>query len=48
MTYLYYKSSTYTSNLKPDEKTINQWTHLANKKNWRYIQIKQGLPKIFI
>jgi len=29
MTYLYYKTSTYTSNAKPNEKTINQWNHLA-------------------
>ena len=31
MTYLYYKSSTYTSNLKPNDKTIKQWKHLADK-----------------
>jgi hypothetical protein len=28
MTYLYYKTSTLTSNTKPNEKTINQWTHI--------------------
>ena len=32
MTYLYYKTSTMTSNVKPNEKTIEQWTHLADKK----------------
>ena len=32
MTYLYYKSSTYTSNQKPNEKTIEQWRHLSEKK----------------
>ena len=42
MTYLYYKSSTYTSNLKPNEKTINQWKHLADKKNWRITQLPNG------
>tara|TARA_R110002020_G_scaffold380466_3_gene591711 strand:- start:126 stop:416 length:291 start_codon:yes stop_codon:yes gene_type:complete len=41
MTYLYYKSST-TGNQKPNEKTINQWTHLADKKNWRITQLPNG------
>ena len=42
MTYLYYKTSTYTSNQKPNEKTIKQWTHLAEKKNWRITQLPNG------
>jgi len=42
MTYLYYKTSTYTSNVKPNEKTINQWEHLADKKNWRITQLPNG------
>ena len=42
MTYLYYKTSTMTSNVKPNEKTINQWTHLADKKNWRITQLPNG------
>jgi len=42
MTYLYYKTSTYTSNQKPDEKTINQWKHLADKANWRITQLPNG------
>ena len=42
MTYLYYKTSTYTSNQKPNETTINQWTHLADKKNWRITQLPTG------
>ena len=42
MTYLYYKTSTYTSNSKPNEKTINQWKHLADKKNWRITQLPNG------
>ena len=42
MTYLYYKTSTMTSNVKPNEKTINQWTHLADKKNWRITQLANG------
>ena len=42
MTYLYYKTSTYTSNQKPNEATINQWNHLAQKKNWRITQLPNG------
>ena len=42
MTYLYYKTSTYTSNVKPNEKTINQWKHLADKSNWRITQLPNG------
>ena len=34
MTYLYYKTSTATYNQKPNEKTIEEWKHLADKKNW--------------
>ena len=42
MTYLYYKTSTLTSTNKPNEKTINQWKHLADKKNWRITQLPNG------
>jgi len=42
MTYLYYKTSTITSNTKPSEKTINQWKHLADKSNWRITQLPNG------
>tara|TARA_R110001606_G_scaffold8927_1_gene39129 strand:- start:908 stop:1198 length:291 start_codon:yes stop_codon:yes gene_type:complete len=42
MTYLYYKTSTYTSNQKPNEKTIKEWKHLAEKKNWRITQLPNG------
>jgi hypothetical protein len=42
MTYLYYKTSTYTSNQKPNQETINQWQHLAEKKNWRITQLPNG------
>ena len=43
MTYLYYKTSTYTSNIKPNEATIKQWKHLAEKSNWRITQLPNGL-----
>ena len=42
MTYLYYKTSTATYNQKPNEKTINQWKHLADKANWRITQLPNG------
>ena len=41
MTYLYYKTSS-TGTIKPNEKTINQWKHLATKKNWRITQLPNG------
>tara|TARA_R100000458_G_scaffold39606_2_gene37108 strand:- start:9 stop:299 length:291 start_codon:yes stop_codon:yes gene_type:complete len=42
MTYLYYKSSYTTNTTKPNEKTIEQWKHLAEKKNWRITQLPNG------
>ena len=42
MTYLYYKSSYTTNTTKPNEKTINQWKHLAEKANWRITQLANG------
>ena len=42
MTYLYYKTSTMTGTQKPNEKTLEQWTHLADKKNWRITQLPNG------
>ena len=41
MTYLYYKTST-TGTVKPNEKIINQWKHLSEKKNWRITQLPNG------
>jgi hypothetical protein len=43
MTYLYYKTSTNTvGNQKPTKETINDWKHLAEKKNWRITQLSNG------
>ena len=42
MTYLYYKTSSTTHTIKPNEKTINQWKHLADKSNWRITQLPNG------
>tara|TARA_R110002020_G_scaffold473641_2_gene703232 strand:- start:256 stop:549 length:294 start_codon:yes stop_codon:yes gene_type:complete len=42
MTYLYYKSTTSTTESKISEKTISEWKHLAEKKNWRITQLPNG------
>ena len=42
MTYLYYKTSTYSGTPKVNENTINQWTHLSDKSNWRITQLPNG------
>ena len=42
MTYLYYRSTSSTYPIKPNEKTNNQWKHLAEKKNWRITQLPNG------
>ena len=42
MTYLYYKSSTYSGTPKVNENTINQWKHLSDKTNWRITQLPNG------
>ena len=42
MTYLYYKTSSSTHTIKPNEKTIDQWKHLSDKKNLRITQLPNG------
>ena len=42
MTYLYYKSTTSTTEPKVSEKSISEWKHLAEKKNWRITQLSNG------
>ena len=42
MTYIYYKSSTYTAEPKVSEKQLDEWKHLAEKKNWRITQLSNG------
>jgi len=42
MTYLYYKTSSWTGNPQVNEKTKKQWQHLADKKNWRITQLPNG------
>ena len=42
MTYIYYKSSTYSTEPKISEKQLDEWKHLATKKNWRITQLPNG------
>ena len=42
MTYLYYRSTTSTSEPKISEKQLDEWKHLADKKNWRITQLPNG------
>ena len=42
MTYIYYKSSRYTTEPKISDKQLDEWKHLAEKKNWRITQLPNG------
>ena len=42
MTYIYYKSSSYTTEPKISDKQLAEWRHLADKKNWRITQLPNG------
>ena len=42
MTYFYYRSTTGTSEPKVSDKTMAEWRHLAEKKNWRITQLPNG------
>ena len=42
MTYFYYKTNTWNSQPQTDDKTINFWKHLSEKKHWRIVQLPNG------
>ena len=42
MTYFYYKTNTWNSQPQLSEETVNLWKHLAEKKNWRIVQLPNG------
>ena len=42
MTYFYYKTDTWNSQPQTDDKTINFWKHLSEKKHWRIVQLPNG------
>ena len=43
MTFLY-TSRDFTSATRPDQRMINLWKHITEKKNWRIVQ----LPNVFL
>lgn len=42
MTYLYYRTTTTGGQPKVTKKTRSEWKHLANKENWRIVQLPNG------
>ncbi len=42
MTYLYHQRTTSTTEPHISAKTIAEWKHLAEKKNWRITQLPNG------
>ena len=42
MTYFYYKTNSWSSQPQINEETIKFWKHLAEKKNWRIVQLPNG------
>ena len=42
MTFLYRTQSWSSTSQHPSEDMINLWKHLANKKNWRIVQLPNG------
>ena len=42
MTYFYYKTNTWTSQPQVTEDQIKLWKLLAEKKNWRIVQLPNG------
>jgi hypothetical protein len=42
MTYFYSTRTSWTGQPQTDEKTIDAWKHLADKKNWRIVQLPNG------
>ncbi len=42
MTFLYRTQSWRSTSQHPSEDMINLWKHLANKKNWRIVQLPNG------
>jgi len=42
MTYFYYQTSSFNTNEKPSQETIELWQSLTKKKNWRIVQLSNG------
>lgn len=39
---LFYSSTTWEQNPKPNEKTVKYWEQSANKSNWRIVELPNG------
>ena len=42
MTFLY-TSRDFSSATRPDQRMINLWKHITEKKNWRIVQLPNGV-----
>ena len=42
MTFLYTRTNTWNSTPQPDQRMINLWKHITEKKNWRIVQLPNG------
>ena len=42
MTYYYYKTWTMPNGQPPNQETVNMWKHLADKTNWRIVELPNG------
>ena len=39
---LFYQTNSWSTNTQPTEDIINLWKHIADKKNWRIVQLING------
>ena len=39
---VYYSTNTWTSQPQPDQNRLKLWNHIANKANWRIVQLPNG------
>mgnify|MGYP003109535517 CR=1 FL=1 len=42
MTGFFYSTRTWNSQPQPSKETVELWKHLAEKKNWRIVQLPNG------
>lgn len=38
----YYETNSWSSQPQPKETSIKLWNHIANKENWRIVQLQNG------
>ena len=38
----FYETTSWSSQQQPDETRLKLWKHIANKKNWRIVQLPNG------